>query len=299
MHTTSTRLAAILAAAFTVVTGPAVAGDWHMAPGSIKDVAHVGIPVPAPVPIPEYAARWYLRIDATLGFPQEPSVSDQGAQYANYDPALGYGLTPFGIQSGWLDKDFEVTGSFGVGVGYYWGAGFRTDLTGEARTGAEVKVGTGYPAVSCIPTCANGYEAWGSTSDRTSIRSGVILLNAYYDFIRGGRFTPYIGAGIGVGITELNRRHMTTEVVYDNASNPVDTRTWSDQAKKTNASLAAAATAGFTFQIWDATALDFSYRYLYIGGSHVDLALDGVHSRLKVGDLHEHQLRAGLRWDIF
>jgi hypothetical protein len=62
--------------------------------------------------------------------------------------------------------------------------------------------------------------------------------------------------------------------------------------------LAASATVGTTYQISDITELDFSYRYLWIDGLTSSLNINGHNSTITVDDTHEHNLRAGLRFNV-
>jgi hypothetical protein len=57
-------------------------------------------------------------------------------------------------------------------------------------------------------------------------------------------------------------------------------------------------TAGVVFDVSEITKIDLNCRYVYIGGVTANLGVNGNASRVDIGDIHEHQLGAGIRWDI-
>ncbi len=54
---------------------------------------------------------------------------------------------------------------------------------------------------------------------------------------------------------------------------------------------------GVTYDISTFFAIDVNYRFLHIGGSEVSLS-PTVASSTAIGDLNEHQIRAGLRFFV-
>jgi opacity protein-like surface antigen len=113
---------------------PAAAADWTNGNGK-RGYGRAPVPVPVPAPVPDYAARWYFRADTGLGLGSDPSVKERGIIYGNSDPAFPVGTSP-----AWFSKDFETFLTVGAGVGYYWTPWFRTDLTADLRSEAEVKM---------------------------------------------------------------------------------------------------------------------------------------------------------------
>ena len=283
----------LLAVAMLAAT-PAM-GQGVIYRGTIKDGP---VPVPAPAPIPDSVARWYLRGDLGVGF-MSASPSESGIDY-------GTNLYPPPDITGALFESFsgshtKSTFSFGGGVGYYWSRNFRTDMTLEGRIQQDASVNGIYSYEQDV----TGNQVDGVTRDRTKISSGVMLFNAYYDFWRGGAFTPYVGGGVGFSINQLRRDFLNEQYVCAPGGDPgdcVDPANFDDavSASKTTytASFAAAAMAGFTYSITPVTMLDINYRYLYIGGSDLTMAIGNASSTFSTGDIHEHQLRAGLRWNI-
>lgn len=283
--------------AFALAGGPATAADWNYGAGGLKGFGGAAVPVPAPVPVPEYAARYYFRFDAGIGFGDSPTGTEQGYVYGK-DAANG----PWGIPTGWVDSDFDSLVTLGVGAGTYIGSGFRLDLTAETRSQAKVKIRGSYQ----YRTAGAGNEqVRGRVNDETTLRGGIFLVNGYYDFDRGpqARFTPYVGAGLGFAWNELKRNHLT---LLDERSccSGAYTRvgSYSVQDKTHDVVFAASAMAGLTYRISDYALVDMNYRYLFAGSTDVALGIRGPGfgggSKVSIGETHDHQIRAGLRFDV-
>lgn len=312
MKASLSRLA-LAATALAAIAGPAVSGDWNNGAGGIKDYRGGGALVAAPAPIPEYRSNWYLRGDVGMGFASDPSVSEAGIQYGRFDaPGLSR-PNPFGTMPAWFTKDFDTSFNGGVGVGYYWSSMFRTDVTVDLMGANSVTAKgsysytphrfTGVPA-TYGPDTTNGRQVIGTVVDKTELNSTALLFNAYADLARGGPLTPYIGGGVGLAYTKAERSHRTDEYLCETAVDPLcQSRTERSGYRLVDNShsvgLAAAAMAGFAYDMTSSTKLDIGYRYLYIAGSKASLAFDdGVKTVLDVGAQHQHQIRAGIRFDI-
>jgi opacity protein-like surface antigen len=305
MRITLSCLALGLALAATAAE-PVAAADWARGARGKKDYGRSTVPVPVPAPVPDYAARWYFRTDIGLGLADDPSATERGTIYGNSDPAFPVGTSP-----AWFNEDFETFLTWSAGVGYYWTPRFRTDLTVDLRSEAEVKMrGTlNYPEYSLLPPPARptGNLVVGPTEDVTTLRSGVVLFNGYFELAREGRFSPYVGAGIGFAVNELDRTHETIEYSCDPLGNPTCTNppgpltpnaAYQADEKEHTVTFAAAAMAGVSYQLTPSTSLDLNYRYLFLGGTEATLLVNGNVSRVEIGDMHEHQVRVGIRWEI-
>lgn len=282
-----------------LAAAPAVADGWYRGGGSIKD--SVAVPVPVPAPIPDYAARWYLRADLGLGFASS-DVSESGIIYGQnlYWPDSS---TPFRTPGHWSEDDTSSVFSYGAGIGYYWSPRFRTDITLEGRTERDLKIrGTYRYDEEVYDPVDNEWDPTGSfifgeTNDSSKLSSGLFLFNAYFDFLRNGPLTPYIGAGVGFAVNKLERNFFNEEFRCDDfsCSGP---RSSLARDSSYDVTFAAALSAGLSYSITPVTMLDVGYRYLYMGSSDINLTVNGVKSNFSTGDTHEHQIRAGLRWNI-
>lgn len=275
-------------------TAPAAeAADWETR-GSLKDR---GVLVPAPIPVPD-TFKWYLRADVGGGLYTGGDASAKGDIYGlDRDPADGL---PLGMSSGWFKNGFDTFAMGGLGVGAYLGPRFRADVTVDARTKSNVDADGTYRYYTDL---ANGLRVDGRTHERTEVRDTVGLFNIYWDLTeRGTRFVPYIGAGVGFAVRTIDRWHTSTETITDETAlppTPAPRPGWSAKSKAHQASLAAAAQAGFAYTLNQGMVLDFSYRFAYIGGVDAAMPINGVQSRLSLGDNFEHALRAGVRWNVW
>lgn len=300
--TRALRYLAIAAACLTTTFGPAQAGDWNNGAGSIKDGGGMaGVPVPAPMPVPE-VFNWYVRADFTYGVSGSTSVRERGMVFGrDRDPSQG---GPFGLDADFFthEHDEGTRLGWGGGVGYYFSPRFRGDVTIDTRSEVNHRI-TGHYAYRVVDDYGQVMgRVNGDTTDRTSIRTSVALASVYWDLReRGSRFVPYIGAGLGFGVHQVDRTHVT----YEEGCGCIPSRIFSGRDKGNAVSVAGALHAGITYNIDPRFAIDLSYRYLMIGSYSTDILVHDSsddsntrRSKLTIGDFGEHQIRAGLRWNV-
>ncbi len=286
--------------------------------GSYSDIgiktyrdAPAAVPVPAPVPVPVGPASWYLRADIGFGVASKPGLGESGSVFGVYDspgPANPVASPiPFGANSqygsSWFDSDFSTFVAGGVGAGYNWGRGFRTDITAEMHS-KNTMTGNGsyaYAQYAMLPNPApppaNLYQANGATvsgkfSDTTTLDSTIFMFNGYYDVTTWGPLTPYVGAGVGVSYNTVERNRKWTET--DGAT----TTNTEDALKTHNYGLVAQATAGISYAFAPSILLDLNYRYMWRQGMTVDMNVPHGTSRLTIADFNEHAIRTGVRFNM-
>jgi opacity protein-like surface antigen len=261
-----------------------------------------GVPVPAPVPVQE-TFRWYVRADLGLGKVDEPSISERGMIYG-----LDDSIAPFGMNPAWFVPDFDTFVVGGIGAGLYLTPRLRADVTIDGRTKSTVQADGTYSynhyTLEPPPPVATGLSIRGTTTDHTEVRGTVGLVNVYYDLMDRGGFTPYIGIGAGMVVRHIDRRHSTTEELYDNTGTSTgQTRTFEGHGHANAMAPAAALMAGASYALSPGMLIDFNYRYAYLGSAHANMNLEGmatpVQSRISIGATHEHSVRAGLRWNVW
>lgn len=317
-----------VASALAVLSTPVLAADWGGSRESYKDMSlPAAVPVPAPVPIPEFKPSWYFRFDAGIGVINDPTISDDEFVYGVDDgpgPITGPGDERF-ADSSWFNGDFNTFFTLGGGVGYYVGGGWRVDATIEKRSNEDGTV-YGQPPeydtyaadtitgnYTVIDANTNGIADTQTriTVDESFKLDGTVwMANAYYDFGTVSGFTPYIGGGVGFVWNEIGRtRTQTSETCDNEALGPSGCETPATDGTYTGTSVttsetadrvtfAAAAMVGMSYDIDEITAVDVGYRYLYLQGTNAVLEIDGVQSRLEIGDQNIHQVRAGLRFNV-
>ena len=139
------------------------------------------------------------------------------------------------------DSDLEDDWMGDVAFGYAFANGFRTDAELAYRS--------------------NEVENFNEDAEVVSLMG-----NVFYDFNRGGRFQPYVGAGIGYGQLDFNS--------HDDSG------------------LAWQAMAGVGISVGDRTTIDVGYRHFEMGD--LELPLDGP---TDVEYKHD-AVTVGIRWQF-
>lgn len=309
--------ALFLSLGVAALSGTAHAGDmYNGAPGRLKDYSQAAVPVPAPNAYTE-VYQYYFRGDLGFRFAGFPDTSESGMQIGASDTTTPFGSDRFGSSH---NQHAMIPGT--VGAGIYLSPRFRADFTADFRqqTGGDMSGGYSYTANrdSSVSTggAATGFtingipigsKVSGTVSDKLMTRSTVLMANGYYDLAERGRFTPYIGFGIGASNNRLEREvAFGPETITNPAGTVLGTRLGTTaQDSQARWTLAAAMMAGMTYNFDKRTALDINYRLQYIQGYDIvssvrvpDAAV-AADSRAKVGDLWEHQLRAGVRLNLW
>lgn len=285
-------------ALLVVVPHEALAGgDYYSGAGSVKDYG--GTPVPAPIPVPIYDPVWYFRGDVGLQFGEAPAFTENGMEFGELYHSYAAEQT-FGPNADALRSDFDSSVTYAVGVGYRLNDSFRLDLTLEKIRDQTFRIhDTTRAALLHNNAPVLGYLET-KYNDQLSTRGGAVLFNAYYDMASHfAGFTPYVGGGLGFALVGVDRTNTTIEKAIDKTSlvkqdQFSSTSKYSDNQTK----LAAMATIGATYHISDITELDLNYRYLYIDGVDASLLVNGHHSTIQTDGTHDHQVRAGVRFNI-
>lgn len=240
--------------------------------GSIKDG------VPALVQMS--AARFYARVDGSYAAYDRPEISEDHR---------------FDLIERKIDRNWAVGG----GVGYYFNKHIRADVTVERRFETDVE-GT-LPVGSTLP----GTRRFG-------LESTVVMLNAYYDFDVRGRFTPYVGAGIGWAHHETKTGTVTDPC---GCTGTIDKGEGGDIAAALMAGLAInltnrgvpAGSGEGSGEVARNFYLDVGYRFLYLGEVSTGAVRANVTTPAPativsadptVSDIHAHEFRVGLRYDF-
>jgi len=263
------------AALLALTSVQAQAGGVYEVEGSMKDTVSDAVMVPAPMPIPQTTA-WYIRGDVTYGAHDGVGLVEDRQ----------YSLT---------DSDIDDSWSVGGGIGYYFTPRFRGDITVDYLADTEIE-GENLDATAPV----------GGGKRTFDLHSTVALANLYYDFNMHGKFSPYVGVGLGVAYNETGAGNAAGTTYARGLTGAID------GASETN--FAWALMAGASYQITTGFRLDASYRYLDLGSAQsgaindttVDVNVLPVPPRvpvnggsIKVDDIEVHQFRIGFRQDIW
>jgi opacity protein-like surface antigen len=165
----------------------------------------------------------------------------------------------------------------GVGVGAKFLPFLRTDFTLSYRPGYSFAA----PPTPIEPP---------GTTGRGDVKALAAMLNAYYDFPSFAGFTPYVGGGIGVARDEVGATTLSS-----NATGA----TVATLSGATTTQFAWQASAGVSYSVLPAVALDVGYRYFDAGEgrSGSTVTAGGVSAAFPVqrGDIHAHEIQVGIR----
>ncbi|MCL2673005.1 MAG: porin family protein [Alphaproteobacteria bacterium] len=118
---------------------------------------------------------------------------------------------------------------------------------------------------------------------RQSNRIQTLFMNAYYDIDTGTKFTPYVGAGIGMGFVRAKGLYEWM------SSHPTSSKT------KTN--FAWNLGLGMGYKIADNLALDIGYRFVDLGKAKSGLGDfgGGASHNTETNRIYQHQFMVGTR----
>ena len=285
-------LTGVLAAA-----SPAIAGDLsNGGAGGIKDYSYGGSAVPAPVPYEENF-KWYVRGDLGTAFKSQGTIGNDGMPVNFTQPG-----------------DWHEQTILSFGFGKYITPSIRAEATIDYRTQRDIgsknplTATTSVTATNGVSTDTNLYQ--GSQVETTNYQNSTFLLSAFYDFNNRSKFTPYVGAGIGIARHELTRNGSETYNCIGgnglagacNYSTGLLAPSYiaNSNGISTGYGLAAQLSAGLSYAITPRTHWDTGYRMLWQGG-RVGLVSDGgaFSNGIRIADHTEHEIRTGIRWDIW
>ncbi len=261
---------------------------------------HRAVPVPAPVPVPETDSGYYLRVDGA--WVRGDSSNYNTSNVFHDDVRAESGLNDFA--------------RIGVGAGYRFSHWLRGDLTVDVRS--DVNSRSNASRTRAVTNTQAGVGVNSTILLRDTVKDSfksdntVVMVNGYVDVPNATRFTPYIGAGIGVVRHRLWGRHYSTSTIcidtFDCDPNTVDaqpsatvlhTRSSSNTSGYDYA-LAVAVMAGFSYEWWENVHFDMGYRWLHLSGTKFTgrNVIGGGNHSVVIPDQNNHELRFGLRWEI-
>lgn len=263
------------------------------------------------VPV-EVGSGWYIRGD--VGYVLGSSTSGTYRTFGDQDPdplvtAMGYSTLNY-------DRfNFDTTREISGGVGYRLNSYIRGDITGALwkRNVVGTDLDLGYTdSAGDLFICGDNTNPTYPTAvacrstDTTRVSAIEIMANAYVDLGTYAGFTPYVGAG--VGLTRLKFTSLRNSSVCIDASGnqitgcsgPTATHAGLDSTRLTFALMAGAA-----YDLTKNLKLDLGYRYSRVKGGDMfnfdaaSAAVGATGVQGKHSDLSSHQLKAGLRYEIW
>ncbi len=225
-----------------------------------------------------------LLFAACLMLPTVASAAEYGVYVA---PKIGVGIQHLkvGIEPDVLGD--HVSGNKAVfGGGFALGYDFQTKFAFPVRmeleylswTNASKSKSGEYP----------GKYFSGEIQGKGTVGIQSLFANVYYDFHNSTAFTPYIGAGLGMGLVNT-KGHIGDFPLSDLGVGGV---AWLE-ACKTEAKFAWNVGLGCAYAFNDIISADLSYRYASFGSGETD-SWAGCHFKSSRNDMHQFML--GLRF---
>ncbi|MEM8750580.1 MAG: outer membrane beta-barrel protein [Pseudomonadota bacterium] len=242
----------------------------------------------------EFGTGWYLRGDIGGG------ISDVSIE------------TNFG---GGGDADLGTPVTFGIGAGYDAGNGIRYEVGLNQFTNLDFAYRNNY--TNCGTEDDDGDPLTPGTpitgdcfySANANLNASSVMANVYYDFNkRFWGFRPYVGAGVGIAYVSwsdftfnefcIGNQPSDCGTTGGNGVNELASGTFEADDEFT---ISGNVMVGASYQLTQNTALDFGYRYTYIGDSGAAKAANNasITEDIDVGSFDIHEFRLGLRYAIW
>lgn len=292
-----TRLAGLILATIPALAaaGPVLAGGDVI----FKDPYAAAVPVPAPAPVPIYEPEYYVRFDVGAAWLTDGTLDETGS---------GLPLKDIG--------DIEPLEFGSIGAGRYFTPTIRAELQIDWYTRGDVASGSNnfsQSLTTTLPDTSIDTVTYDLTrQDSIKYEQDTGMLNFYYDFRNSTRFTPYLGAGIGVTYRQLTRTSSEVAQCTGLSNSVAGTLDCTANTQLPNTStitqgttttkswdFAAAVMAGVAIQVSDSILWDTGYRYMWQDGGLTvsSLTLSGT-SNVTIEDVGQHQFRTGVRLNL-
>lgn len=276
-----TILFTTLAACSLLAATPSIAADYSSGIIS-KDPGKEFTPV-------EFGSGWYMRADVGYGIDQQLDATfSRAARAGDADASAGSGY------------------SLSFGFGHIFNDNFRSDVTFDyfsSRSWSGSASGCGVDGGG-VP-----YTGDCSSSDSGEYEANALSLNAYFNLLPIGQFSPYLGAGVGVAHVEYSGTTSILRCVVDpgencdlgahsgGAATPETLTGLETFPGATTVNLTYTLMAGVDIEIDDYWTADINYRYTSITDD--EIISNAAGSSIQFDGAEIHEIRAGLRYELW
>ncbi|MFK7902481.1 MAG: outer membrane protein [Nitratireductor sp.] len=251
--------------------------------------------------------------------PEVPHISNHGGWYLRGDLGFAHNslthvdrlvaddvLAP--TYSNFSSADLDESLSIGVGVGYQINGTLRVDATlkhiTDAKFTGDSSTSGGNFACNVLDPDSDGDMC--SVSDTAEFSATTVMMNAYADLGTFSGFTPYVGAGLGGAHTHWTALDNDINCVAggpgdcaSDAANSYNTAFDGKHAAKNGWRFAYALHAGASYDLSRNVKIDAGYSFTHISGGDMYGFQNGSGVMGNHGDIKIHEVRAGLRYNLY
>lgn len=246
----------------------------------------------APIEEPATYSGWYLRGDVAYTF-----ESKTHGHYHAWDAAAYPDLQRFDYDELRYKWGHDVS----FGIGYQFNESWRGDLT-AGHWSRKVK-GSASSPWRCLGV--NPADVSCRFDDSSDVEAWEFMANGYYDFLRWGRFTPYVGAGLGFArVSYGDLRNEAT--CLDAGGSPIGGCGYvADHPGRDSNRFVWALMAGTSIDINERLKADIGYRFARTEGGDAwgwdasDTSGGATGTQSYDHGFDVHQIRAGLRFTVW
>ena len=204
-------------------------------------------------------------------------------------PKFVYGLTQMdsvkthlqvGGESGSLKTGDKTDDTFGgsIAIGYDF----------DKKFGIPIRAELEYAGFSEAEAKKTYHDGGDSHKLKQTFNIQTLFVNAYWDIDTGTQFTPYVGAGLGMGFIRTKLRYSGEDA----------TSTWgASSGSKTVTNFAWNVGLGLGYDITENWTVDAGYRFVGLGSVKTKTFSEpGFEAHGKASDLYQHQVSLGVRY---
>ena len=221
------------------------------------------------------------------------AISPAAHAYEGLYGAIGAGLNYMGYENDVSNDSvgapgpvvFDSSADYDNGIGVYAALGYDT---GNWR--GELEYSYRSNDLDQIDPDGAGFSGWPAGYIGGDTTTHGVLFNLIYDFNKSDSFTPYLGAGVGLGFIDPD---ITGSVSPGAPTTPLSIA----YSGSNKATLAYQGIAGVSIGLAQGLALDLSYRYFSTLKETYTATINGAPGNVKLENA-SHTAFAGLRWDF-
>ncbi|MDL2279304.1 outer membrane beta-barrel protein [Desulfovibrio sp. OttesenSCG-928-G11] len=224
-----------------------------------------------------------------------PTVAAAAEQIGVYvAPKFVYGLTQMDSAKQHWTGAAGASGSERIGneTDSAFGGSIAIGYDFDKKFGVPVRAELEYAAFSEVEAKRNYTDNGEHITMKQNFNLQTLFVNAYWDINTGTQFTPYIGAGLGMGFINTKGK----ESGYGIANPAANSWNYSTGSKNVT-NFAWNVGAGLGYDLTENWTLDAGYRFVGLGSVKTktyDNGQDTVYG--KTSNLYQHQFAVGVRY---